>query len=95
MRAWICTFISSFLILTGLSLSTPVLADPDIPEPPKPGELPDHDDLPKPPPPGELPGDDDDDDGSWWDPLGLFDDDDDDDHPHGHKPPGHEKHDKD
>ncbi|MDX1497405.1 MAG: hypothetical protein R3352_07610 [Salinisphaeraceae bacterium] len=79
-------FTTSLMLALGTATSVPALADPKLPDLPDPG------DLPKPPSPEELPGMDEDD-GTWWDPLGIFaDDDDDDDHPHGHKPPGHEKH---
>lgn len=91
--------LAAFLLMAGAALTLPGvgLAAPDLPEPPRPGDLPRPPDppgpAPRPPAPGELP--DVDDDHPWWDPLGVFDDDDDDGHDrHGGKKQKHrEKHD--
>lgn len=78
-----------FASAVGIALPGAALAGPDLPEPPRPGDLPAPPDppgpAPRPPAPGELPGVDDD--HPWWDPLGLFDDDDDE-----HRGRGHDKH---
>ena len=81
-------FLVALFIALGAAMALPgaALAGPDLPDPPRLGDLPRPPDppgpAPRPPAPGELP---DVDDHPWWDPLGLFDDDD--------KGRGHDKHD--
>lgn len=75
-------FFLALLLMLGLGIALPgaALAKPDLPEPPRPGDLALPSDppgpAPRPPTPGERLNADDD--RPWWNPLGLFDGDDDD-----------------